>query len=79
MLRARKMGNPGDAALVELKEDGTEMPLFGGLAEEDLAAALGYCDLSLALVLLHLESAPQFAANPGRHCAWCPYAGLCAS
>ncbi|MSS27690.1 PD-(D/E)XK nuclease family protein [Desulfovibrio sp. PG-178-WT-4] len=79
MLMAGKMGNPGDAALVELKEDGAEIPLFGGLADEDLAEALGYCDLSLALVLRHLESAPHFAARPDRHCAWCPYAGLCAA
>ena len=77
MIKAKNMGAPGDAALVELKEDGAEIPLFGGLAEEDLTAALAYCDLSLALVLRHLESAPHFAARPDRHCAWCPYAGLC--
>lgn len=79
MLKVAKMGNPGDAALVELKDEGAEIPLFGGLADEDLTAALEYCDLSLALALRHLESAPQFTARPDRHCAWCPYAGLCAA
>ncbi|MGE9986088.1 PD-(D/E)XK nuclease family protein [Desulfovibrio sp. SGI.169] len=79
MLMAAKKGAPGDAALVELKEDGAEIPLFGGLADEDLSAALGYCDLSLGLVLRHLECSSHFAARPDRHCAWCPYAGLCAA
>lgn len=77
MIKAKNIGAPGDAALVELKEDGAEIPLLGGLVEEDLTAALAYCDLSLALVLRHLESAPHFAARRDRHCVWCPYAGLC--
>lgn len=77
MLRAKGLGSPGDAALVELRQDGAEVPLFGGLAEEELAAALGYCDLALAVTLRHLEYAPEFASQPQRHCAWCPYAGLC--
>lgn len=77
MVRAKGLGCPGDASLVELREDGAEVPLFGGLAEDELAAALGYCDLALALTLRHLESAPEFASQPERHCAWCPYACLC--
>lgn len=77
MVRAKGLGSPGDAALVELREEGAEVPLFGGLAEDELASALGYCDLALALTLRHLENAPEFAPQPKRHCAWCPYAGLC--
>lgn len=77
MIRAKGLGSPGDAALVELREDGAEVPLFGGLAEDELAAALEYCDLALALTLRHLETAPEFASQPKRHCAWCPYATLC--
>lgn len=77
MIRAEGLGAAGDAALVELRDDGAEVPLFCGLVEDELAAALEYCDLSLALTLRHLENAPEFASQPDRHCEWCPYAALC--
>lgn len=60
------------------RKTGPKFPCSAGLAEEDLTAALAYCDLSLALVLRHLESALHFAGPPDRIapgapmpvCAW---------
>ena len=72
------LGPVGDAALVELRNAGREYPLFGGLVDEDLAEAIGYCHAALSLVLLHMRHAPSFTARPDRHCDWCPYASLCA-
>jgi len=78
MAEAKGLGPLSDAALVELRDAGREYPLFGGLVDEDLSAAMGYCNLSLSLVLLHMRHAPQFAARPDQHCSWCPFASLCA-
>lgn len=77
MAGACGMAQLGDAALVELRDEGKEHPLFGGLADEDLNAALGFCRTTLALTLLHMEYAPTFTAHPDKHCQWCPYSGLC--
>ncbi len=77
MAQASGMSPLGDAALVELRGDGKEYPLFGGLVDEDLDAALGFCHTALALTLLHMEYSPRFAARPDNHCRWCAYAGLC--
>ncbi len=77
MAQASGMTPLSDAALVELRDDGREHPLFGGLVDEDLDAALGFCRTALALPLLHMEYSPCFAARPDKHCRWCPYAGLC--
>ncbi|MEG6502486.1 PD-(D/E)XK nuclease family protein, partial [Desulfovibrio sp. 1214_IL3152] len=77
MAQAGGMTPLGDAALVELRDDGKEHPLFGGLVDEDLEAALEFCNTALALPLLHMEYSPCFAARPDTHCRWCPYAGLC--
>lgn len=78
MAAANGLGPLGDAALVELRDAGREYPLFGGLTDEDLSAAMGYCNLSLSLVLLHMRHAPFFSARPDLHCGWCPFASLCA-
>lgn len=79
MAAAAGLGNLGDAALVELREDGAEVPLFGSLADDERNAALGYCGQALTLTLRHLECAPEFRARQDRHCRWCPYAALCAA
>ena len=50
MIKAKNMGAPGDAALVELKEDGAEIPLFGGLAEEGEIAGIVRCGVSVIRV-----------------------------
>lgn len=77
MAGACGMAQLGDAALVELRDEGKEHPLFGGLVEEDLNAALGFCRTTLTLTLLHMEYSPTFTARPDKHCQWCPYSGLC--
>ena len=71
------MAQLGDAALVELRDSGKEHPLFGGLVDDDLNAALGFCRSALTLTLMHMEHAPSFSARPDKHCQWCPYSGLC--
>ncbi|MDR3320714.1 MAG: PD-(D/E)XK nuclease family protein [Desulfovibrio sp.] len=78
MLDAAKLGAPGEASIVALGNDGREEPLFGGLHGADLGTAIGYCRLVLALTLANLERTTAFRARHGRHCDWCPYAGLCA-
>lgn len=77
MAGACDMAHLGDAALVELRDEGREHPLFGGLVDEDLNAALGFCRSALTLTLMHMEHSPNFSARPDRHCQWCPYSGLC--
>ena len=77
MAGACGMAQLGDAALVELRDEGKEYQLFGGLVDEDLNAALGFCRTALALTLLHMEYSSTFAARPDKHCQWCPYTGLC--
>ncbi len=77
MAGACGMAQLGDAALVELRDSGKEHPLFGGLVDDDLNAALGFCRSALTLTLMHMEHAPSFSARPDKHCQWCPYSGLC--
>ena len=79
MLEARESGSVGNAALVELRDEGKEHPLFDDLMDDDLPGAREGCTLALALVLRHMERAPRFDARPDVHCRWCPYASLCAS
>ena len=77
MLRAKRMGEVGDAALVDLRDSGKEMPLFGGLQDEDIAMATEFCDLSLALLLRHMETVTSFEARPDTHCQWCSCQPIC--
>ena len=77
MAGACGMAQLGDAALVELRDSGKEHPLFGGLVDDDLNAALGFCRSALTLTLMHMVHAPSFSARPDKHCQWCPYSGLC--
>lgn len=79
LLEAREGDAVGDAALVELRAQGKEHPLFGALLDDELASARADCKLALALLLRHMEHAPRFDARPGTHCRWCAYAPLCAS
>lgn len=79
MLETKEGDAVGDAALVELRYRGEEHPLFDGLAGEELKAARSGCGVALALLLRHMEYAPQFGGRPDVHCRWCPYAPLCAS
>lgn len=79
MLRRAGLGQIGDAALVELRDAGAEVRLFGGLDGEDIAAALNHCDSTLALVLRHMEHTPVFTALPGPRCTYCHYKNLCRS
>ncbi|MBI5519758.1 MAG: PD-(D/E)XK nuclease family protein [Desulfovibrio sp.] len=71
--------DPGEAAWVELKSDGSEKPLFGPKVEpEDRTAVIA--DRAPALVrftLSHLLAAPELPALPGRHCDWCDFKALC--
>ena len=70
---------PANAAVVELRLSGAEVPLFpdkapAGLAERvatDLAPRLA------AFLLRHLEESTMFAARTGPHCAWCAYGYAC--
>ncbi|MDE7372285.1 MAG: PD-(D/E)XK nuclease family protein [Desulfovibrio sp.] len=79
LLEAREGDAVGDAALVELRFQGKEHPLFGPLLDDELASARADCKLALTLLLRHMEHAPRFDARPDTHCRWCPYAPLCAS
>ena len=78
MAHAADLGSLGDAALVELRSDGKEYPLFGELSNDELPAARHYCTLSLCVIVLHMRYMPYFMALPGKQCEQCPYAGLCA-
>ena len=78
MAEAAGLSPLADAALVDLRESGEERPLFGGLVDEDLAAALRHCRLALGVTLLHMRYAPRFTACRGDACQWCPYSALCA-
>ena len=69
-----------NAAVVELRKSGEEVPLFPtgktpeGLPEQvarDLAPRLA------AFLLRHLEESETFAARTGPHCAWCAYGYAC--
>ncbi|MDR3363190.1 MAG: PD-(D/E)XK nuclease family protein [Desulfovibrio sp.] len=77
MLMRCDFGRPGNAAFVNLRDDGAEVPLFGELDDHERVAALDYCDLTLALALTHMRVATKFEACPDKHCVYCPYAGLC--
>jgi hypothetical protein len=77
MLTRCDFGQPGNAAFVNLRDDGAEISLLGELDEQERVKALDYCDLALALVLTHMRVATEFEACPDKHCAYCPYASLC--
>ena len=79
MLTAQRIGTVGDAALVDLRATGREVPLFGGLADQDLEQACTYCDLALTLVLRHMQNSPVWTARPDKHCRWCAYTSVCMS
>ncbi len=76
-----------NAAFVDLARSGAEKPLFiaahcknTGFEPLDAALRALYADFIPplpAFVLRHLIECEEFAASPGKHCAWCPYAGLC--
>lgn len=77
MAQAAGIGPLGDAALVELRTEGKEYSLFGGLEGDELHTAMDCCVLALRLIVLHMRRMPFFAARPGSQCKWCHYAGLC--
>jgi hypothetical protein len=70
---------PANAAAVELRLAGAEVPLFPDKAPEGLAEQVA-TDLAprlAAFLLRHLEESETFAARPGPHCAWCAYGYAC--
>ncbi len=70
---------PANAAAVELRLSGAEMPLFPDKSPEGLAAKVA-TDLAprlAAFLLRHLEESESFAARTGPHCTWCVYGYAC--
>lgn len=70
---------PANAAMVELRASGAEVPLFGDKvpAEEREQAAVDLAPRLAAFLLRHLAGSETFAARTGPHCAWCPYGYGC--
>ena len=68
-----------DAAWVHLAGDGSEVPLLGPKLSGDERGAIlnDRIPALLRFVLNHMRNAPELCPQPGRHCQWCPYAGLC--
>ena len=69
----------GNAALVNLKENGAEVPLFDAdMDAEAIAQAIEYNipDL-LSFILLHMQKAQYYPSIEGAHCRYCEYYSLC--
>lgn len=75
----RRYGTVGDAALVRLRDDGQECPLFGENldAEAKQQVVEEYIPILLGFVLQHMEFTEEFVPIEGAHCTWCEYAGIC--
>ena len=76
----RGAGSPvANAALVRLRDDGAEVPLFSHKLtneEQERAVRLRIPDV-LAFVLHHMASAEHYAPRPGGYCTFCEYRSLC--
>jgi ATP-dependent helicase/nuclease subunit B len=69
----------GNAALVNLKENGAEVPLFDAdMDAEAITQATQYNipDL-LSFILLHMQKAQYYPSIEGAHCRYCEYHSLC--
>lgn len=75
----RRHGPVGDAALVRLRDDGQECPLFGDMLDAPAKQKVieEYIPTLLGFVLQHMESTEEFFPIEGGHCDWCEYAGIC--
>ena len=77
MAHAANFSPLGDAALVELRENGKEYSLFGNMDQEERQKALHFCTLFLCVIVLHMRHMPWFSALPSEYCGCCSYASMC--
>lgn len=68
-----------DAAWIHLAGDGGEVPLLGPkISDKERDDILNErIPALLRFVLTHMRSAPELRPQPGQHCQWCAYAGVC--
>ena len=76
---ASTLGDPANAAWVNLRDDGKEIPLLDDAVDEDLRDAVVRERIPqlLDFVLRHMAHAAVFPPREGGHCGWCPYAPMC--
>jgi len=79
LLAADAAYEPSEAAWIELKSDGSERPLFGDKVTPEQRALVmtNHAPALARFVLEHALRAPEFSAQPGRHCQWCDFKGPC--
>lgn len=72
---------PANAALVELKQDGKELPLFDTKMEPGRVRHImdEQVPLLLGFLVGTMATAEVFTPRPGKLCEWCPYGGQCPS
>ena len=72
---------PANAALVELKQDGEEKPLFEAGTDPDRVrrAIDEQTPLLLGFLVATMATAEIFTPRPGKLCEWCPYGAHCPS
>ncbi len=79
-LQARHGGEtPNNAALVELRRDGQEHPLFDKELPQEQRSVIVQTHIPhlLAFIVDHMLTGPYFSARAGAHCQWCAYRNAC--
>lgn len=73
------LGAVGDAAWVQLRENGEEIFLLGDGPDASLREAVLTLRIPtlLAFLLQYMETTEEIFPRSGRHCDWCPYIHLC--
>ena len=76
---SRELGlHAEDAAFVALHEKGKEHCLLSRLdAEKRENAIYRQIPVLIGFVLVHLQKSDGFSPQPGDHCSFCPWSGLC--
>lgn len=74
-----QLGTPFDAAWVNLRDNGAEVPLWGDDIDADVreTALEQRIPQLLTFITTHMAHAAAFPVREGGHCAYCPFADLC--
>ncbi len=73
--------HPANAALVELRQDGRELPLFAPDTDPERVrqAITEQVPQLLGLLVGAMATAEAFVPRPGKLCEWCPFGAHCPS
>lgn len=70
------LSDADNAAYVDLKNSGKEIPFFEPATEGSREDILSACATALRFILAHMQRAPEFQAVEGK-CDYCDYASVC--